>query len=615
VLNVIKEYLVSLGFAVDTTSYNSARRSVDEMGRVVDRFADSSAVKFAATGAAITGFVTAAVAALHQFTIGVAQADLQNEIFARQMWMSKDAAVSYQKSLDALGVSLQDLYLSPELMGKFIELRKQAQVMEAPGGFDEAMRGIRDITFEYQRFKLEASYAVYWVGYYMTKYLAGPLGDTRDWLKNINDTITSKMPYWTKNVAQVLSWFARLGNAAYLAGKEIKDIWDSLGGSTKEVIGITAGFFALLRMGPLGWVIAGLTTLLLLIDDFATYERGGESAFPKLWEWVDKLKESMNDTGTTKKFLDSINELSTSVLDLGNSLGDLLESFGILKDGDYTSAVVFAIDQIAIAFKGLALIIEASAAGWEEIAGLINKDPKQIEAGKKRGSRVWNQILGIEDESSSNDVSAEDPSALLHKQLESKIDQQREDLQNVPHNAAGTNNWRGGETWVGERGPELVNLPRGSQVASNETLGAAVTAMNRLTGSLGQLIDYVRSPGVAQKDNIVNVSFQNGEKKTDAEKTNYGSFVKLMQGMASGFQRWSEGFKQSSNANQVSQGSPFDYFSMASLMRSQHQSVVTNVSVSPNYNIYGATNPQGVVTVIDRTNTNLLIRSLQGVEV
>lgn len=34
----------------------------------------------------------------------------------------------------------------------------------------------------------------------------------------------------------------------------------------------------------------------------------------------------------------------------------------------------------------------------------------------------------------------------------------------IGKNANGTNNWRGGLSWVGERGPELVNLPRGSQV-------------------------------------------------------------------------------------------------------------------------------------------------------
>ena len=35
------------------------------------------------------------------------------------------------------------------------------------------------------------------------------------------------------------------------------------------------------------------------------------------------------------------------------------------------------------------------------------------------------------------------------------------------NNAQGTDSWRGGLTWVGEQGPEIVNLPRGSQVFSN----------------------------------------------------------------------------------------------------------------------------------------------------
>ena len=37
----------------------------------------------------------------------------------------------------------------------------------------------------------------------------------------------------------------------------------------------------------------------------------------------------------------------------------------------------------------------------------------------------------------------------------------------IGHNAGGTDNWRGGATWVGERGPELVNLPAGAQVIPN----------------------------------------------------------------------------------------------------------------------------------------------------
>lgn len=39
-----------------------------------------------------------------------------------------------------------------------------------------------------------------------------------------------------------------------------------------------------------------------------------------------------------------------------------------------------------------------------------------------------------------------------------------------PGLAGGTDNWRGGMTWVGENGPELLNLPRGSQVIPTDQL-------------------------------------------------------------------------------------------------------------------------------------------------
>lgn len=39
--------------------------------------------------------------------------------------------------------------------------------------------------------------------------------------------------------------------------------------------------------------------------------------------------------------------------------------------------------------------------------------------------------------------------------------------QRIGQNAGGTNFWRGGPTWVGENGPEIVDLPRGSKVYPN----------------------------------------------------------------------------------------------------------------------------------------------------
>lgn len=507
-LNVIKEYLVSLGYSVDQQSYNTARRSMDEMGRVVERFADSSALKFAATSAAIMGFVTTAVAAVHQFTVGVAQADLQNEIFARQMWMSKDAAVSYQKSLDALGASLQDLYLSPELMEKFIELRKQAQELETPGGFDEAMRGVRDITFEFQRLKLEGSYAVYWIGYYLTKYLSGPLGNTRDGLKNINDIITEKMPYWTKNVAQVLSWFARLGSAAYLVGKEIKETWDSLGDSTKQVIGITAGFFMLLRMGPLGWVIAALTTLLLLIDDFATYERGGQSAFPKLWEWLDELKDKANDNGDLQKLKQDIDDLAASLKDLARELGNL---FKVLTGEGIGEALQ---NGIILELKAMDLYVKSISTGLKVIKDIVTWLRTGDNSGPKDYLKDFKEYL-----------ETKGPGRAIAEWLNDQL------IKNG---------------WVknpASKSPTSYGAPTNSGTQNNNN----------------QNIAY--NPAFAFTD-------------------------------------------------------PFSRFSLAAVMNAQRPSVVTvSTEIKPNYYIYGATNPQGVVEAVDRTNINLLTRSLQGVEV
>ncbi len=44
------------------------------------------------------------------------------------------------------------------------------------------------------------------------------------------------------------------------------------------------------------------------------------------------------------------------------------------------------------------------------------------------------------------------------------------DAGSIGKNANGTNNWRGGLTWVGEQGRELVNLPRGTQIHSNRSV-------------------------------------------------------------------------------------------------------------------------------------------------
>lgn len=61
----------------------------------------------------------------------------------------------------------------------------------------------------------------------------------------------------------------------------------------------------------------------------------------------------------------------------------------------------------------------------------------------------------------------------------------------APGNASGTDSWRGGWTWVGEKGPELINVPRGSQIVPNDVA---------TSGGVGQTNVGVTATVVVQGD-------------------------------------------------------------------------------------------------------------------
>lgn len=76
----------------------------------------------------------------------------------------------------------------------------------------------------------------------------------------------------------------------------------------------------------------------------------------------------------------------------------------------------------------------------------------------------------------------------------------------IPGFATGTNYAPGGLAWVGERGPELVNLPRGSQVIPNHKLGGPVAGRIELhvVGEAGpEFIPTIRAQSQGIAVNVV----------------------------------------------------------------------------------------------------------------
>jgi len=329
-IETIKSYLVSLGFSVDQSAFHKATTAIDSVEKSVSKFAGKTVVKFGAAAAAVTSFVAAANVGIAKFLGGLAQADLENQKLARQLWTTEDQAASFNNTLKAMGVTMQDLYLSPELMKNFRELRTTIKDLRPPEEYSRQMKEIRSIQFEFTKMKLEATYAFQWIGHYLVKYLAGPLGDIKKKLSDFNALVIKEMPRWTEKVAKFLAGFVQAGVTIVRVFKDaasgIEWLLSRIPTNVKMVGGALAGLAAIIASGPFGIMIALLTAAVLLLDDFYTYLDGGESALGPIWDKLTSLYDQLKDDGTLAKLEKSFTGIFESVSKVIDEIFKLVKS-------------------------------------------------------------------------------------------------------------------------------------------------------------------------------------------------------------------------------------------------------------------------------------------------
>lgn len=316
-LEVIKSYLVSLGFSVDKNSYDTATRTIESAGESLSKFAGDTVKNFGVAGATVTSFLATAAVGIGKFLSGLGEAQIQYEMLARQMWTTQENAEAFNTTLKAMGVSLQELYLSPTLMKQYQELHAEAFQMMPPSDFQKQISLVQSITFEFKRMKLEATYSLQWIGYYFIKYMHGPLTSIHQLLQKLNDSMIKGMPTWTKVIAQVMVWVTQLFGTVVqtfqYAWKAITDLFNMIPKKVKEVGAVFLALGVLIKSGPVGIIIG----LLLLLNDFYTYLKGGHSEFAPLWAGImgfyDRLKDSSAFKAFKKGFKDAMDVISNAI--------------------------------------------------------------------------------------------------------------------------------------------------------------------------------------------------------------------------------------------------------------------------------------------------------------
>lgn len=336
---MIKEYLVGLGVQIDKPGFAEMDSTIKTTTNVIETATGAWAANFVkASGIIVTAIasVSTAVAGLMKST---AQQDLEMEKFARRMMLTKDAAWEMKKATDALGESVSDIVITPELMERYKTLVQDGRQMRIGGDFRETMKSFRDLTFEFTRLKQEVSYAMSWVGYYLIKYLNRPLQEAREKFKSFNDSFIRNMSVWTEKAARALVYIINIGIHLFDFIKSVTSsiykMWEAFPRGVKIATVAVLGFFAVLRASPFGRMIMLVSTLLLLIDDYFGYMEGKQAQFGKYW---DKLNGFI-DTAKTK-----ITELKNYLFDLVNEV----------QNSKAFNDFLTIVKRLAAAFKNLA---------------------------------------------------------------------------------------------------------------------------------------------------------------------------------------------------------------------------------------------------------------------
>lgn len=192
--NILDEYLVKLGTTVDQTGFARFHQALREASGVVDaNMANIAKSMFKAQTEIVAGFASIGVAAVG-LVDKVAMADQEYRLFALHMYMSKDAARGLKVAMDALGQPLENLWWDKELAARTHQLIMDQRAMAPGGDFEDQMRKVRDIRFEFTRMEVELQYLGMHVVQDFLKALGMGPDDLLTKLRKFNDWVTTHLP-------------------------------------------------------------------------------------------------------------------------------------------------------------------------------------------------------------------------------------------------------------------------------------------------------------------------------------------------------------------------------------------------------------------------------------
>jgi methyl-accepting chemotaxis protein len=206
-VTTLKSYLVSLGFDSNMGQYHT---NFEAPIKAASTLVKGETFKIAADvlkwQTSIIGMFAAISTGVITTMDKVAMADQSYRLFGERMFMDTAHARSLKVAMDALGLSLEEIAFDRESHERFSQLIQDQKAMTGGlgGDFEENMKRIRDVRFEFTRLKVEMQYLAMGATNSIFKALGFESDDFLTNLRKLNDYIIHNIPYLSEQFAKYL---------------------------------------------------------------------------------------------------------------------------------------------------------------------------------------------------------------------------------------------------------------------------------------------------------------------------------------------------------------------------------------------------------------------------
>ena len=398
---IIKEYLVSLGFQVDEKSASAFNSAISK--------AKASALTV------VTALSAASVAAA-KFVGQIYEKDVQLQKDAQATGKSIEATRAYTNALKVLGTTAEQIKNDQRLQGLAKELEALGMKMALPEG-SEAVGNLENLMAAFRELKLTGAYVLDWIGYKLKTLASGQLKGIADSLRKISANVQKNLPQIGAAGGSVLKFLATFLNNLLRLFNVFSDVLERIPGKVKLIAAAIGVLAYAIRAGPLGKMLLLFGALNLLLDDFFTYLDGGESLLGPVWqkcidvfgevkgaiqgayEYVKKLLDASKNEDGSVDWLAFGKMLGTDLLDGikqgAANLGDAIKTL-ILGDGEAENATWTEVGAALFAKLKVGLSLAADKlSGWGGFLGGIIREKitgDEQSSWAEVGSAIWDRV-------------------------------------------------------------------------------------------------------------------------------------------------------------------------------------------------------------------------------